>query len=83
MPARHPRADWEWQFARQLGANIVAARQAQSLNGADLARLLGVNASCLWHWEQGLRCMAVTRFQTIADALGVTATALLPKIGDP
>ena len=83
MPARHHRADWEWQFARQLGANIVAARQAQSLNGAEFARLLGVNAACLWHWEQGLRCMAVTRLQTIADALAVPAAALLPKIGDP
>jgi transcriptional regulator with XRE-family HTH domain len=36
----------------------------------------------LWHWEEGDRGMGAARLQRIADALGMTATALLPELGD-
>jgi transcriptional regulator with XRE-family HTH domain len=77
---RLPRANWEWEFYRQLDANIVAARQAQGLTQVDLARKLGVFPAVLWYWEHGSRGMGVARLQLIADALGVTSTSLIPKI---
>lgn len=79
---RPRRLAWELEFYRRLGAKIKRARRARGLDGAALARLIGTSTATLWHWEEGDRGMGAARLQRIADALGMTATALLPELGD-
>jgi transcriptional regulator with XRE-family HTH domain len=79
---RGPTPAWEREFNLRLGRKIVAAREAQGMNAKDLARRLGVDAARLWHWEHGSYRIGVARLQLIADALGVTATSLIPPLYD-
>ena len=86
--ARPCRAAWEWEFYRQLGAKIIAARNAHNppLSRIELAERIGVNVTLLWYWEKGKRGMGVAAAQRVADGLGVTATSLIPALdqfGDP
>ena len=71
--------DWQREFCRQLGLNIVRIRKSKGLTQKALADLMGIWPAVLCHWETGRRQMGITALQRIADALGVTATSLLPK----
>ncbi len=67
-------------FNRALGANIRARRRAIGLSQRELAARLGyTSGSRLCLVEQGRYGLAISQLQPVADALGVTATALLPK----
>lgn len=79
---RGPVPDWEREFDRRLGRNLIAARKAKRLKGAEFARLLGVGVVSYWNWEQGIYRVGVARLQLIANALGVTATSLIPELSD-
>ena len=82
MSGRPPVPAWEREFNRRLGRNIAAARQAQALSGRELARRAGVSQTQVCCWEHGGRGIGVARLQLVADALGVTATSLIPPLAD-
>jgi len=70
---------WEIEFCRRLGANITTARLAKGWSGYDLAAAVEIHPSVLWRYEDGRPGIGLDLLQTIADALGVTSTSLLPR----
>lgn len=60
----------------EIGQRIEAARNAQRINRAELARRVGVDVSTVWRWEHG-KTLPLRRLDDIAHALGTTAAALI------
>jgi hypothetical protein len=79
---RGPIPAWEREFDRRLSGNIIAARHAKGLGSVEVARLIGVESVAYWNWEHGKYRIGAARLQLIADALGVTATSLIPELSD-
>jgi len=60
-------------------ARLVAARRAQGLTQADLARRLGRSTSFVFRVEVGARHLDVAEFIMIARALGIDPYELLQQ----
>lgn len=69
----------EGAFNRQLGAKIAAMRRRLAWSQRRLAEVAGLSAAAVCNYERGQKTPGLGRLQAIADALGVTATSLLPK----
>lgn len=74
-------ADYEHAFNLALGLNVRAARIAMGWSQPRLAAAAGYHHRVtLSRCERGKHAFRIGQLQRIADALGVTATALLPKL---
>lgn len=62
-----------------IGDNIRSARSAQNLTQAQLAEMVGLTRTSITNIETGQQRLPIDRLYDIADALGMQATALLPK----
>ena len=62
-----------------FGDRLRAARTAQGLTQAELARKLGVSDAAVRMWELGHREPDLSMLTAIADALGVTVAELLGR----
>lgn len=60
-----------------IGLNIRIAREASGLNQSELARTLGVTPQAVQKWEAGETVPRGGRLQGVADALGITVSALM------
>lgn len=63
---------------QQLGATVAAFRRQRGLDQATLAAALGVSQAQASRLERGENTWSVAQMVTVAEALGVPATALLP-----
>lgn len=61
---------------RRLGERIAELREERGLKQATLARMAGVPAGSLSHWELGERRVPADAVPAIANALGVTICQL-------
>lgn len=48
----------------------------------ELAELVGVEKSAVWHWENGHARPDISRLSTVADALGVSVEELIDGEGE-
>jgi transcriptional regulator with XRE-family HTH domain len=63
--------------SRSVGQRIAAARQRGGLSIRDLADRIGWPRDTLVNYELGRRAITIERLDQIAEALGVSAAALL------
>lgn len=63
-----------------LGRNIRAERRRQRLNQEDLASAVGMSRSSITNIELGRQSLLVDHLYRIADALGTTPEALMPRV---
>lgn len=61
-----------------VGAIVRAAREKTGMTQSVLGSKLGVTATAVSYWETGKRDIGIADLLRIADALGVTASSLLP-----
>jgi transcriptional regulator with XRE-family HTH domain len=71
---------YERAFTVQLGRNIAAARTAKRYSQRRLAQDSGISQPAIAEIETATRGIGLSALQQIADALGVAATSLLPKL---
>lgn len=76
MASMHPRAS---KMRRALGKNIRSVRKARKLRLIDLARRTGFSIPKLCRIEYGRESTGYADALTIANALGVQLTSLLPR----
>ena len=62
-----------------IGEAIRAARCENELTQAQLAEMVGILRTSIVNIEAGRQRLPIDRLYDIADALGIQATALLPK----
>lgn len=62
--------------ARSLGKRIRQLRQGKGWSQEHLADEAGMHRTYLWGIEQGVRNPSIRHLSQIADALGVTVSAL-------
>jgi transcriptional regulator with XRE-family HTH domain len=67
------------QFDAALGRRIALSRDALGMRSSYLASLLGVGLSTLSGYESGQASCPPAMLARIAEALGVTVGALMPK----
>jgi len=63
----------------KIGKRIRALREMVGMRPSELARRLGVSHPSLFAWECGKTSPALQRIPAIADALGVSVSALYGK----
>lgn len=63
--------------SRTVGQRIATARQRASLSIRDLADRIGWPRDTLVNYELGRRAITIERLDQIAEALGISAAALL------
>ena len=59
------------------------ARELRDLNQSELARITGLQASAVSHFEIGARKPSFDNLKRLADALNVTTDYLLGRVHDP
>lgn len=67
--------------AQQIGARLVAGREALGLSQADLARLLGITVQKLNNWEKGRNAVPPEWYPPIYRVTRLNADYLL--LDDP
>jgi transcriptional regulator with XRE-family HTH domain len=67
----------------RVGGHLRALRGKAGLSRAGLARLAGVPASTLRHWENDRGFPGAPVFLRLAEALGVPAERLAEGVDDP
>ncbi|PPK63220.1 helix-turn-helix transcriptional regulator [Actinokineospora auranticolor] len=76
----HSGPDWEREFTRRLGAEIMTARQARGWNRSTLATALAsTGEKSIRFYEQGRRRCSLYRLLEICDVLDVSAPDLLDR----
>jgi y4mF family transcriptional regulator len=68
---------------RTIGHLVRAARKELHLTQDDLARRIGLTRTSINNIEQGKQRIQIHMLYSIADALNVAPTALLPPVGAP
>lgn len=68
-------------FNEELGRRIRAAREGK-LTQAKLGQLVGLSRTAITNIECGRQRLLVDQLVQIADAIGVSASTLLPPDGD-
>lgn len=74
--------DWYAGDQATLGDRLTAAREAQSMTKADLARRLGVRVKSLEAWENDTAEPRANKLQMIAGVLSVSIRWLLTGEGE-
>ena len=72
---------WYGSETATFGDRLSAAREAQGLTIADLARKLGVRAETIGHWEADASAPRGNRVQMLSGLLGVSLGWLLTGEG--
>jgi DNA-binding transcriptional regulator YiaG len=72
-------ADWQREFNRQLGQNIVIARKAAGLSQKEFAARCGVAVSTLCRWEQGDFRIAAAQLAIFSTVLELQPMTLWPQ----
>jgi DNA-binding transcriptional regulator YiaG len=72
-------ADWQCEFNRQLGQNIVIARKFAGLSQKVFAARCGVAASTLCRWEQGDFRITASQLAIFSTVLEVQPMTLWPR----
>jgi len=62
-----------------VGARIRRARLKQGLSLQSLADAIGVHLTTLWRWEHDEQEPRLSRVEDIAEALGLSRSALLGR----
>ncbi len=62
---------------------LRAARKLRKLKQSELARLAGLQASAISHFETGARKPSFDNLKRLADALKATTDYLLGRVDDP
>jgi transcriptional regulator with XRE-family HTH domain len=65
-----------------FGDRVAAAREAQGMNGAQLARRLGVRSQTVEAWEADRSEPRANKLQTLAGVLGVSMVWLMTGAGE-
>ncbi len=65
-----------------IGANIRRARDAAKLTQEEIAKRVGFERTSMANIEAGRQRLPIATLYDLADALGVQATALLPRNED-
>ena len=73
--------DWS-ETAATFGDRLAAAREAQGLSQADLARKLGLKLQTIRNWEDDRAEPRANRLQMVAGFLNVSMVWLMTGIGD-
>ena len=60
-----------------LGARIMSFRRAAGFTQRELACRVGVSPQAVSKWERGLSCPDITILDELADATGVSVSAIL------
>ena len=64
----------------ELGRNIRDARKASDFKQTQLAEIIGVSRTSLTNVECGRQGLSVFQLLSLADALGIEASKLLPSL---
>ena len=70
--------EWERHLLSDVGRRIRSERKRQGTTIAQLAELVGVDASYLGELERGRANVSVTTLAALARALGTVVAALVP-----
>ena len=73
--------DWS-ENAATFGDRLAAAREAQGLSQADLARKLGLKLQTIRNWEDDRAEPRANRLQMVAGFLNVSMVWLMTGIGE-
>ena len=73
--------DWS-ENAATFGDRLAAAREAQGLSQADLARKLGLKLQTIRNWEEDRAEPRANRLQMVAGFLNVSMVWLMTGIGE-
>lgn len=73
--------DWS-ETAATFGDRLAAAREAQGLSQADLARKLGLKLQTIRNWEDDRAEPRANRLQMVAGFLNVSMVWLMTGIGE-
>ena len=73
--------DWS-ENAATFGDRLAAAREAQGLSQADLARKLGLKLQTIRNWEDDRAEPRANKLQMVAGFLNVSMVWLMTGIGD-
>ena len=76
-----PMNDWS-ENAATFGDRLAAAREAQGLGQADLARKLGLKLQTIRNWEDDRAEPRANRLQMVAGFLNVSMVWLMTGIGE-
>lgn len=66
----------------EIGAFIRDRRKALGLSQEALGRLVGVSKNSIWSWENGEHAISRANQQSLASALRVPRTSLVPEDAD-
>jgi transcriptional regulator with XRE-family HTH domain len=77
--SRVPKSEEARQFDQALGRRIAGARQAAGMKCKELAAAAGISPAGLYWYETGGTSCPPIVLSRIAQALGVSVTALMPK----
>lgn len=64
---------------RGIGKRIRRGRERRGLTVAELARIVGVDPSAVYHWEAGRFSPASKHMLAVAAACGLEVASLLPR----
>jgi len=64
-----------------MAARIRRIREERGMNGAELARIIGVTSTCVWNWENSGTRPRPGTLSSLARALGVSTETLLSGNG--
>lgn len=80
MPGRPPKTPEEFEIAKRLGANILAARKLAGLNGQELGEAVGRSKQAVSDWEVLGKGPEGFLIPKIAEALDVSPSWLFHGI---
>lgn len=66
-------------FNEAVGRRIVLTREALGMTAGDLAKTAGLSAVTLCRYESGDKACLPEAIRRLADALGISTGALIPR----